>query len=206
MLRRSGRGEDNDGGTPLESGLAVQASPEIDRGRRKFLVMAIGILTSLMGVALGIPLVSSLITPGTRKTKQAWSRVAGLDSLPEGQPVRLNFTAQTEEAYQREATLYSVWIIKRSPSEVIAFSPICTHLGCYYNWNPLNSHFECPCHASVFSLDGKVLAGPAPRPLDTLPLKVDKGTVYVAWERFKVGIPGKIPVQEAEWYRTSGIG
>jgi menaquinol-cytochrome c reductase iron-sulfur subunit len=169
----------------------------IDRERRNFLLLSLGVLTSVMGLVLGIPLVSSLITPKARKTKETWVRVADLDSLLMDQPVRLNFAAQTVDAYQREEKLHSVWIIRRSPEEVIAFSAICTHLGCYFDWNPLISHFECPCHASVFSINGRVLAGPAPRPLDSLPLKIDHGGLYVKWQRFKVGIPEKVPAQEA---------
>jgi menaquinol-cytochrome c reductase iron-sulfur subunit len=183
-------------------GRTVKAGPTespdtIDRERRNFLLLSIGVLTSLMGLVLGIPLVSSLVAPKAPKTKETWEKVASLGSLPMGQPVRLNFAAQTVDAYQREEKLHSVWIIRHSPEEVVAFSPICTHLGCYFNWNPMSGHFECPCHASVFSIDGRVLAGPAPRPLDPLPLKIDRGNLYVTWQRFKVGIPERVPAQEA---------
>lgn len=50
-------------------------------------------------------------------------------------------------------------------------SAICTHLGCSYRpFGPPNSEFPvvhalCPCHGSIFARDGRVLAGPAPRPL-----------------------------------------
>lgn len=50
-------------------------------------------------------------------------------------------------------------------------SAICTHLGCSYK--PFQAatsefeevHAECPCHGSVFARDGRVIGGPAPRPL-----------------------------------------
>ena len=47
-----------------------------------------------------------------------------------------------------------------------AFGPQCTHLGCAYHWEDAKSEFLCPCHTSLFSVEGKVLGGPAPRPLD----------------------------------------
>ena len=47
---------------------------------------------------------------------------------------------------------------------MVAFNPACTHLGCAYHWDESPNNFVCPCHASVFSIDGKVLVGPAPRP------------------------------------------
>ncbi|MCJ7498521.1 MAG: ubiquinol-cytochrome c reductase iron-sulfur subunit, partial [candidate division Zixibacteria bacterium] len=111
-----------------------------------------------------------------------------------GKPVRLNFSTQTEDAYLYQTAVSSVWVIKNSSSEVTVYSPVCPHLGCYYNWNPQNEHFECPCHNSVFSISGKVLAGPSPRQLDTLSSRIENGTLFVRWEQFKAGIPEKVPV------------
>ena len=51
-------------------------------------------------------------------------------------------------------------------TSVVAFGPQCTHLGCAYHWEEGKNEFLCPCHSSLFSIDGKVLSGPAPRPLD----------------------------------------
>ena len=162
--------------------------------RRTFLKLATGTLTALVSVMLGIPLVGTLIGSAWQRRKNLWSKVTDLKSLPPGQPVSLTFADKIEDAYIDETVLHSVWAVKRSEAEVVVYSPICPHLGCKYNWNPQTEHFECPCHASVFAVDGKVLAGPAPRPLDTLPTRVRNGELSVEWERFKLGIPGKIAV------------
>jgi Rieske Fe-S protein len=42
-------------------------------------------------------------------------------------------------------------------------------------------------------MEGQVIAGPAPRPLDSLPVEVRHGRVFVKWQQFKVGIPDKVP-------------
>ncbi len=57
--------------------------------------------------------------------------------------------------------------------------PICTHLGCAYHWDDPSHTFICPCHTSVFSIDGKVLSGPAPRPLDRYMTKIDDGKLEI---------------------------
>jgi menaquinol-cytochrome c reductase iron-sulfur subunit len=159
--------------------------------RRTFLKFLISIITIFISLILGIPFIRSLIVLKPMRGKQVWYKVGEVNTLPDGQPIRLNFFARTDDAYRHETTVHSVWAIKHSPSEVTVYSPICTHLGCYYKWDSVTGHFECPCHASIFAIDGKVLGGPAPRPLDTLPVKVDNGVLFVVWEQFKVGIPEK---------------
>tara|TARA_B100000315_G_scaffold8245_1_gene8163 strand:+ start:15754 stop:16248 length:495 start_codon:yes stop_codon:yes gene_type:complete len=50
-------------------------------------------------------------------------------------------------------------------------SAVCTHLRCTVNWSDNNNRFECPCHGSVFNVEGKVISGPAPKPLKWLHVK-----------------------------------
>ena len=37
----------------------------------------------------------------------------------------------------------------------------CPHLGCALKWNKAEHSWDCPCHGSRFSEDGKVLDNPA---------------------------------------------
>ena len=72
---------------------------------------------------------------------------------------------------------------------IVAYSAICTHLGCTVRFSeePMDQapfpHIHCPCHSALFDphRGGIVMGGPAPRPLPQLPVRLsDKGEVIVA--------------------------
>jgi len=172
--------------------LETLVSSQSEMARRRFLELMIGTLSALVTLALAVPFVGTIIGPSFRMKKVNWVKVGNISSLALNQPANLKFSYKTEDAYLRETVTHSVWVVKHSSSEIIAFSPICPHLGCHYDWHPDQKEFICPCHGSVFSIGGKVLGGPAPRPLDTLPGKIENGILYVQWEQFKVGVPEKI--------------
>lgn len=45
--------------------------------------------------------------------------------------------------------------------------PRCSHLGCNLIYNKEEKIYECPCHGSIYSSDGKVLQGPASKDVKT---------------------------------------
>jgi cytochrome b6-f complex iron-sulfur subunit len=61
----------------------------------------------------------------------------------------------------------------------IAYWQKCTHLGCSVPWVESEKQFHCPCHGSLFNKKGEVTGGPAPRPLDIFPVKIQNGEVFV---------------------------
>jgi menaquinol-cytochrome c reductase iron-sulfur subunit len=174
----------------------IQPDPNLkaERSRRRFLETIVAAFSALMGIILGIPFVAALIGPAGRLKKISFSPVAAVDSFPVGKPLDATFTELSRDAFIQQEVVHHIWVIRHSASEVTVFSPICPHLGCHYNWDPQSQRFMCPCHGSIFTIDGQVAGGPAPRPLDTLPSEIKEGRLFVEWERFKPGTPQKVRI------------
>ena len=61
--------------------------------------------------------------------------------------------------------------------DVRALGATCTHLGC--GVRPSGDFLRCPCHGSTFALDGRVVRGPAQRPLPVYPVHITDHTVEI---------------------------
>ncbi len=74
-----------------------------------------------------------------------------------------------------------------SYSGIVAYSKICTHVGCPVAlYEQQTHHLLCPCHQSEFDVaDGaRVIFGPAKRPLPQLPIAVDSEGYLIAQSDF----------------------
>ncbi len=71
----------------------------------------------------------------------------------------------------RWAKEHQVFVV-REQDVLYALLRVCTHLGCLTNYFSAEGLFKCPCHGSIFSLQGDPLAGPAPVALYRLALSV----------------------------------
>lgn len=73
-------------------------------------------------------------------------------------------------------------LVIRNPKDsksLIAVNPTCTHNECTVKWKANEKLFDCPCHDSEFAPDGKVLKGPAKKPLATYQAKIEGNSVIV---------------------------
>lgn len=57
--------------------------------------------------------------------------------------------------------LKKIAVYKDQSGNLNAYSAICPHLGCVLQWNGTEKSFDCPCHGSRFTCQGKVINGPA---------------------------------------------
>jgi cytochrome b6-f complex iron-sulfur subunit len=62
---------------------------------------------------------------------------------------------------------------------ILAFSRVCTHLGCLVKYYPEKQLFICPCHAGEFDLEGNVVSGPPPKPLPQFAVKIQDGNLVI---------------------------
>jgi Rieske Fe-S protein len=171
---------------------SVSPPQECRRGRRRFLQAAVKVIGGLVAAVGAVPMVAMLFGPIRRKPQTYFSRVGPIDGFPIGKPANPTLEYRTDDAYLRTVVLVDVWVVRRSATEVTVFSSICPHLGCHVYWDSNAQRFICPCHASIFTMDGHVVGGPAPRPLDTLNARVEDGVLMVEWQRFQMGVSGKV--------------
>lgn len=67
--------------------------------------------------------------------------------------------------------LKKIAVYKNENGVLKAFSAICPHLGCILQWNADEKSFDCPCHGSRFSFEGKLINGPAVSDLQEIKIK-----------------------------------
>ena len=169
-----------------------EKSIELCDERRTFLARVSGVIAAAIGLAVGLPLLGYTILPALKRRKPEWGDAGPVETLQTGVPKELDVVVSVTDGWQKMTAKKSMWAVKDDMGGVTVYSPICTHLGCGYRWEPNRGKFHCPCHNSFYSLEGKVLSGPAPRPLDTLPVKIEKGRLLVMYKEFKAGTAVKI--------------
>jgi menaquinol-cytochrome c reductase iron-sulfur subunit len=148
-------------------------APAATTTRRGFYVVAIYGLWAIISAALGLPALIYLLVPPRSRNQNQWVDAGDVTQLAPGMPVQLSFRQNRVDGWKVTSVKNTAWVVKFPDNKVVAYSPACTHLGCAYHWDQGKNEFLCPCHNSVFSIDGKVLDGPAPRPLDRYQAKVE---------------------------------
>ncbi len=147
--------------------------------RRRFEIGAIYALWSTIAAALGIPAFVYLFLPPKPRKENEWVDAGDFSRLTPDQPLEMVFRRNRADGWKIMSEKSTAWVVRKSGDGLLAFAPQCTHLGCAYHWDETRNEFVCPCHNSIFALDGRVLSGPAPRPLDQYNVKVENGRVML---------------------------
>jgi cytochrome b6-f complex iron-sulfur subunit len=108
-----------------------------------------------------------------------WLTLLGCGGSAEEGPVVLDLSELTDG---RRVVVY----YRRLPVEVVrtgngvhARSLACTHMGCTVRWDESQRLYLCPCHEGRFDAEGKVISGPPPSSLPSVPVSVSDSVVTV---------------------------
>jgi Rieske Fe-S protein len=136
----------------------------------RFVTIAGGMLTAVVAGLVGV-----VAAPKQLTTPRTWRRAAAPGDLPSNQPLTLVLTAREEDGWY-ETKKQSVIFLDRDGSGYRALSATCAHLGCRVKWDDTQATYRCPCHGGVYDRQGNVLAGPPPRGLERLNVRVNPQT------------------------------
>jgi cytochrome b6-f complex iron-sulfur subunit len=136
-----------------------------ERSRRKFLLTGLGSIGALVAGVLAYPVFRYL-------SPQSAGGGKGQVTLPRSQ-----VGANGVHFFQFQG--HPAVLLQKSPGVFLAFSAICTHLGCIIQWVPEKGEFLCPCHGGRFAGDGRVLGGPPPKPLASIPVALSGDNLLI---------------------------
>jgi menaquinol-cytochrome c reductase iron-sulfur subunit len=169
--------------------------PEDDRvaqpGRRRFLGWVMGIGGAVTATLLSIPLVRFALFPIFAGSSGArWSGLGTADQFSSlSNPVRKTISVMQAAGWQEGTSEKAIYVTQGnrtgSLGGVEVLTAVCPHLGCEVQWEAGEQTFYCPCHGSKFARDGKYIAGPAPRGMDTLPLRQRDGQLEVRYQYYR---------------------
>lgn len=71
-----------------------------------------------------------------------------------------------------------VLFVRDGEKSIRALDPMCTHKKCKVKYTPEDGQLHCPCHKSAYEVaTGKVLDGPAPKPLTVFPASLENDKI-----------------------------
>ena len=147
--------------------------------RRAFLGRMSLAASGLIAVVVNVPILSYLLSPLIRPTRQSWRSVGPVTQFRIGATVQVGLEDPSPLAWAGQTALTAAWLRRDSETRFTAFAVNCTHLGCPVNWLESARLFLCPCHGGVYNVDGTVAGGPPPRPLLRYETRVRDGQVEI---------------------------
>lgn len=147
--------------------------------RRTFLSRVSLALSGLAAAVMSVPIIAYLVSPIIGSGEPGWRDVGPLEQFTEGQTVEVPLDDPSSVGWAGLTSRTAVWLRRLGGQQFQAFQVNCTHLGCPVSWRSEARLFFCPCHGGVYYEDGRVAAGPPPRPLVMLPVEVRNGRVLV---------------------------
>lgn len=147
--------------------------------RRHFLSRLSIWLGVLAGAVLSVPILAYLLSPLINPAARSWRTLGPIDQFKVGDTVAVAYDDPSPLPWAGQTARTSVWLRRSGQNDFTAFALNCTHLGCPVDWKPEAELFLCPCHGGVYYSDGRVAAGPPPKPLIHYQVRIDSGQVQI---------------------------
>ena len=129
---------------------------------------------------VALPLVGFAVAPILETPEEVWEAVGSTDEFTPDEYRSVVITIRSGIGEAGKTTAYvrqGSEDLDEDPSEYIAISTRCAHLGCPVRFVQAAGIFSCPCHGGAYDFEGKVIGGPPVRPLDRFQTRVVSGQV-----------------------------
>jgi len=160
--------------------------------RRQFLKWGIYGVAGAVTIAVGVPTVLYFINPAFKGADSSKILVKLGDvnkfanaTAPQSVSTEYKYT----DSFKQVDGTKQVFVRAKKAGATTAadfqiLDPTCTHLGCAVTFNPpgqaiAKDNFYCFCHGSVYDIDGKNVAGPAPKPLFSYTVTLETGQLAI---------------------------
>jgi len=147
--------------------------------RRKFLIRLSLLAGAIPATIVSVPILSALLGPLLEKQKQTWRKVASVSEIAVGETKLITYINADPLPWAGVTAKSAAWLRRESENKFIAFSAHCSHLGCPVRWEDKAQLFMCPCHGGAYYKDGRVAAGPPPKPLTRIEVRINKADVEI---------------------------
>ncbi|MBR7553245.1 ubiquinol-cytochrome c reductase iron-sulfur subunit [Allobacillus sp. GCM10007491] len=152
--------------------------------RRQFLNYTLTGVGGFMGAALIAPMVGFAVDPLLKGEKSGdFVYVLDVDEITET-PQKVSFQVDQTDGWYESKVEKNAFVFYDSNGDILALSPVCTHLGCTVDWaTEKEDEFFCPCHDGRYNAEGENIAGTPPtEPLHEYTFKVEEGKLYLSPE------------------------
>lgn len=160
--------------------------------RRQFLKWGIYAVGGAVTIAIGVPTVLYFINPALKEAASnkilvKLGEVSKFSNATAPQTVSTAYK-YTDSFKQVDGTKQVFVRAKKAGASRAAdfqiLDPTCTHLGCAVTYNPpgkdiAKDKFFCFCHQSIYDVEGKNIAGPAPKPLFSYTVDIVDGQLAI---------------------------
>lgn len=167
----TGRNADLPGNIAPDPARSAYDEPGEATSRRAFLVGA-GCASALYAAALAYPVYRYLASPvemAASATAVKEVTLKDANKLPQGSVLMFKFGSSP------------AMLIHHTDNSWVAFSAVCTHLGCTVQYEATPDRIHCACHGGVYnSHTGANVSGPPPKPLTPFKVAVNDTGVLIS--------------------------